>query len=84
MESALLEAENSVRSKGKSSKTNQIMVNNARQQVLDKMLRIDKGKAKGRYRDPALNMKPKENKLGESSGHPDRSEEIDVGVGFLG
>lgn len=58
------------------------MINNARQQALDKMLKIDKASAKGRYRDPALNIKP-EDKLGESSGQSESSE-IEVGVDFLG
>lgn len=82
VENALSAAEASVRGKGKSGKSNQIMVNNARQQAMDKILKIDPLIAKKRYRDPALNMKPKEDP-GESRGHS-TNEDVEVGVGFLG
>lgn len=71
------------KTRGKKSKVNEAMVSLARQQTLDKMLKIDPVKTKGRFKDPALNFKgPSKGKSG-GQDKPIRDAE-DLGVGFLG
>lgn len=84
VEAALQQAEQQARKNKK--KTSQAAVNMARQQVLDKMLKIPAERRAKRFKDPAIQFQgPASGKSGgQKIAMSDNRNEIELGAGFLG
>lgn len=83
VEQALEIAEANVRKR--KGKTSQTMINAARQQTLDKMLKIKPDEATKRYKDPAAGFTGrKESPKGKRITMSGDANEIHLGVDFLG